>query len=698
MNTKKLLTPLLALVLVVAAFAVAPLADEGFWPFNGIPKAAIKAKYKFDVTDTWLNHLQLATVRFGGGTGSIVSPDGLVLTNHHIGLGTAQRLSTPEKDLVKNGFYAATRADELKVPGMSLRVLQSIEDVTAKVTSAVTPGMTASEAVAARQKAIQSLQGEAQTGVSREVVSLYAGAVHHLYTYKVYSDVRFVFIVEYQAGFFGGDPDNFSYPRYCMDVAMFRLYENDKPAPTPNYLKWSPTGTKEGDLVFTTGHPGTTYRLYTLAHFKYRRDSTLAFGIASNEMREAATRKWMALSAENARQATSDLFGIQNSLKNQRGQLTGLQDSAVIAKKEADETRVRAAIAKDPAKQKAFGDAWDVIEKALETARQLDAERNFVASASGLNSTLFQQARRIVRAAYSPAPTQGARGGGAPAAGGPPQGGGQRGGAAAALNVVREKINLTESLAFMQKFLGPNHEIVKLILGDKTPEARATELIEKTRITDPEIGALLRAGGRATVDVATDPMIVLARMLEARAQAVDKKYADEVTTVLAAEYPRVGAALMAVDGGKVSSDATGTLRLSYGTVKSYMEDGKKVPPYTYISGLYERSAQHNNENPFDLAPSWAAARSALDPKTPFDLVTTNDIVGGNSGSAMVDKKGELVGLIFDGNLPMLAGYYTYYESSNRAISVDSRLILEALRKVYKADALVAEIAAAGKKK
>jgi hypothetical protein len=699
MTPKRLLVPALALVLAVAVFVATPRADEGFWPYNGIPKAAIKAKFKFNVTDAWLSHLQLATVRFSGGTGSIISPDGLVLTNHHLGLGTAQRLSTPEKDLVKNGFYAATRADELKVPGMSLRVLQGIEDVTARVNAAIKPGMPAGEAVAARQKAIQSLQADGAAG-TREVVSLYAGAVYNLYTYKVYTDVRLAFIVEYQAGFFGGDPDNFGYPRYCMDVSMFRLYENDRPASTPNYLRWSPTGTKESDLVFTTGHPGTTYRLNTLAHFKYRRDSTLAFAIASNEMREAATKKWMASSAENARQSTSDLFSIQNSLKNQRGQLKGLQDPAVMAKKEADEKRILAALAKDPATQKEYADALATIEKSLETARQLDAARNFITNAAGLNSQLFTQARAIVRAAYNP-PAEGARAGqrGGQRGGGAPPAGGQRGGAAGQqVNVQREKINLAESLAFMQKFLGPNHEIVKLVLGDKTPDARATELIEKTRITDPEINALLRAGGRATVDVATDPMIALARALEPRAQEVEKRYAEEVTNVQSATYPTIGAAVLAVDGAKVSSDATGTLRLSYGTVKGYQEDGRKVPPYTYVPGLYERSAQHDNEKPYDLVPSWVAARSALDPKTPFDMVTTNDIVGGNSGSAMVDKKGELVGLVFDGNPPMLAGYYTYYEGSNRAISVDSRLILEALRKVYKAEALVTEIVGTAKKK
>ncbi len=298
----------------------------------------------------------------------------------------------------------------------------------------------------------------------------------------------------------------------------------------------------------------------------------------------------------------------------------------------------------------------------------------------------------MVQVAYNPQPAGGGRGGrGGGPAGAPPAGMGGRGGAAAAVNLQREKINLTESLAFMQKYLGADHAIVKRILGDKTPEARAAELVDKTRITDPEIRNLLQAGGKATIDASTDAMIVLARSLEPDAQAVTKKYNEEVVAVQTAAYPKIGAAQMLIDGNKVSSDATGTLRLSYGAVKGYMEDGKKVPPYTYIPGLYERSAQHNNQPPYDLAPRWVDAKAALNPKTAFNMVTTNDIVGGNSGSAMVDRKGELVGLVFDGNPPMLAGYYTYDEAANRCISVDSRLILEALRKVYKADALADEI-------
>jgi hypothetical protein len=693
MKTRRIVAPLLALAFALAAFAVTPRAEEGFWPYNSIPKAAIKAKYKFTVTDEWLNHLQLATVRFGGGTGSIVSPQGLVLTNHHIGLGTLQRLSTPQKDYVKDGFYAATLADELKVPNMTLSVLQSIEDVTAKVNASVAGAIKPEEITAARQKAIQALVGEPQPGVSKQVVALYAGAIYNLYTYKVYADVRLVFGVEYQTGFYGGDPDNFTYPRYNLDVSMFRLYENDKPAQTPNFLRWSPAGTKAAELVFTTGHPGATQRLNTVAHLKYRRDMALPFSVASNEMREGAIQKWAALNPENARQTTSELFGVQNSLKSQRGQLKGLQDAALMAKKEAAETRLRAELAKNPARQAELGDAWDVIEKSMTVAREIDAERNFITNAAGLNSTLFSQARTLVRAAYSPAPAEGR--GGRGGRGAAPEGTAGRGGAApAALNVARETLNLTESLAFMQKYLGANHAIVKRILGDKTPEARATELIKNTRITDPEIKALLQAGGKAAIDVSTDPMIVLARALEPDAQAVAKRYESEVTNVQAVAYPKIGQAVFAVDGAKAYPDATGTLRLSYGTVKGYREGTAMIPPYTDLAGIFARSAAHNAQSPYDLAPSWTAAKPTLDLKTPFDFVSTNDIVGGNSGSAVVNKKGELVGLIFDGNIQSLPGYFIYDEEINRAVSVDSRAIMEALRKIYKAQRLVDEMTAA----
>ncbi len=690
MNMKRLLVALPVCALALAAYTAVPRAEEGFWPYNNVPRAAIKKKYGFQITDAWLKHLQLATIKFRGGTGSIVSPDGLVLTNHHIALGSLQRLSTPEKDLVKDGFVALTRDQELKVPGLTLNVLQEIKDVTEEVNRGVTPGIKAADAVAARQKAIEAIQEESlkATGMQSEVVSLYAGAVYNLYRYKTYNDVRLVFGAEYQTGFYGGDPDNFTYPRFNLDVGLFRLYEDGKPASTPNYLRWSRAGSKEGELVFTTGHPGATQRLNTFAHLLYRRDVALPFSIARNAMREAAIKKWAALGPENARRAKGELFGVQNSLKNQRHQLKGLQDPALLAKKEAEEKRLREGLAKIPQKQQELGDAWQLIEQSLQAARQLDAERNFIVDAAGLNSQLFTLARSLVRPAYSPGKAsdepRGPRGGG-PAAGGRPGGGEPE------IDLEREKLNLTESLTFMVEQLGADHAITKRILSGATPAARAAELVGKTRLTDPEIRNLLRAGGRGAIDASTDPFIVLARSLEPDAQAIAKKYEEQVTTVQAAAYPKIGQAVFAVYGPSAYPDATGTLRLSYGTVKGYMENGRKVPPYTTIAGLYQRAAEHGNQPPYDLAPRWVEAKAALNLKTPLNLVTTNDIVGGNSGSAVVNRKGEVVGLIFDGNLQMLPGYFIYEESVNRAVSVDSRAILEALEKVYKATELVKEI-------
>jgi Peptidase S46 len=698
MKTRRLLVPVLALVLAAVAFTIVPRADEGFWPYNNIPRAAIKQKYHFDVTDAWLKHLQLATVQFGGGTGSVVSPDGLVLTNHHIGLGSLQAMSNATgKDYVKEGFYAPTYGDEWKVPNMTLQILQSIEDVTAKVNAAVTPGMTPQEAQAARQKVQDAIVSESNsaTGLQGRMVALYQGAVFNLYRYKVYNDVRLVFGVEYQTGFYGGDPDNFTYPRYCMDVSMFRLYENGKPAQTPDYLHFSPAGSKEGELIFTTGHPGSTYRLYTMAHLNFLRDVQIPYGIANLEMQERAIQKWSALSPENARQSVQRLFGIQNSLKSSRGQLKGLQDAAWMAKKQQAENALRAALAKDPARQKELGDAWDAIEKSVQAARELDIERNFIANASGLNSQLFTQARALVRAAYNP-PAEGAgrggrggRGGqGAPAGAAAPGG---RGAGQAQINTAQEKSNLTESLTFMKAQLPATSPILKRILGDKTPAERAAELIDHTRIQDPEIRTLLQAGGKATIDASTDPLIVLARSLEADAQAITKRYQDEVTTPRAVAYPKVAQAVFAVYGPNAYPDANSTLRLSYGTVKSYLEDGKKIPAYTNVAGIFQRSAQHNNEMPYTISQRWVDAKSALTAATPFNFVSTNDIVGGNSGSAVVNTKGEIVGLIFDGNIQSLPAYFYYDVAVNRAVSVDSRVITEALRKVYHADALADEI-------
>jgi len=692
MKPRESFTALLAILVSVLAFHAIPRADEGFWPYNSIPKAAIKQQYGFEVTDQWLAHLQLASVRFGGASGSIVSPDGLVLTNHHVGLGAISQLSTPEKDYVKNGFYAATREQELKVPGVELLVLQSIEDVTPKVNAAVKAGMSAADAFTARRAAMTAIEKESQaaTGLRSEAVTLYQGALYHLYRYKVYSDVRLVFAPEYQTAFYGGDPDNFTYPRFCLDMSVFRLYENGRPARTgDHYLKIATAGSKEGDLVFTSGHPGATQRLNTVAHLEYLRDTGLPTTIKTLERRHALLRKYAAQGAEQARQAQQELFGIENSLKSIRGQLRGLQDKDLMAKKTAAEKRLRDAIAGDPARQQAYGDAWDAVARARQAAKQYDLERNFTEGAVGLNTQLFGTARTIVRLVAES---------GKPDADRLPEFAEARRPVidrglftARPLYPAYEEAKLADSLAFMQEELGEASPIVKKILGDKTPEVRAAELLDRTRLGDIATRKQLVAGGQAAVDASTDPLIVLAKAIDPESRAIRKKVEDDVTSVERASYAKIAQAVFAIDGPRAYPDATSTLRLSYGAVKSYVENGQRIAPYTTFAGLYERAAQHKEQPPYDLAPRWVEKKAALDLATPLNVVTTNDIVGGNSGSSVVNTKGELVGLVFDGNIQSLPGYFIYDEPVNRAIAVDVRAVVEALRKAYDAGALADEM-------
>ncbi len=692
MTSRRVSAAILGGVLGIFALAAAPRADEGFWPYNNVPKAAIKQKYGFEVTDAWLQHLQLSSVKFGGASGSIVSPEGLVLTNHHVGLRAISQLSTPEHDYVKNGFYAATRDQELKVSGLELTVLRNIEDVTAKVNAAVKPSMSAAEAFVARRSAITAIEKEslASTGLRSEVVTLYQGALYHLYRYKVYSDVRLVFAVEYQTAFYGGDPDNFTYPRYCLDMSMFRLYEDGRPANTSDhYLRVSTRGTRGGELTFTSGHPGSTQRLNTVAHLEYLRDTGLPNRIKELERRQALLKKYGAQGAEQARQAQDELFGIENGLKSARGQVKGLRDAALMAGKAAAEKQLRAAVAADPALQKQYGDAWEAIDGARQAALRLDLERSYADQASGLNTQLFGVARNVVRLVAETAKPESERL--------PEFAEARRPIVERGLFTKRpiypdlEKAKLADSLAAMVTELGAEHPLTKKILGGRTPEARAAELIDGTKLADVKVRQDLVAGGQAAIDKCTDPLIVLAKAIDPEARAIRKKYEDEVTSVERASYAKIAQAVFATQPGAYP-DATGTLRLSYGAVKSYKEDdGRVIAPYTVFGGLYERSAQHQNQGPYELVGRWVEKKAALDLATPLDFVTTNDIVGGNSGSSVVNTKGELVGLIFDGNIQSLPGYFIYDEGVNRAVAVDSRAIVEGLRKVYGAGPLVDEM-------
>jgi hypothetical protein len=683
--------------LVVALFSLQTLqftarADEGMWPFNNVPRAEIKKRYGFDVTDEWLKKVQLASVRFNnGGSGSFVSPNGLVLTNYHIVEDIVNEVSTPEKDLAKEGFVARTAADEIKAPSLELNVLMSIEDVTARINGAIKPGMSDADAFAARRAQISSVEGESSkaTGLRSDVVTLYQGGQYNLYRYKKYTDVRLVFVPEFQAAFFGGDPDNFNFPRFNVDMALVRIYENNQPVHPASFFKWSNTGTKEGELVFVTGNPGSTARLNTVAHLEELRDTSIPIILRLLERREAMLKKYMGVGEEQTRQAQNELNSVQNSLKVYRGQLGGLKDEKLLAAKRVSEQALRKSIAANPEKQNMYGDAWDAIAKAHQNLPSYVRERRAFDQAAGFNTTTFGFARTLVRLAaenekpnaerlpeftdarraslelalYSPAP----------------------------IHDDFEKLKLADSLAFMIELLSADHPLVKQIMDGKTPEARANELIEGTKLKDVEFRKQLAAGGSKAIDSSTDPMIVLARTIDPKARELRKRFENEVTGVERANYAKIARARFETEGTKLYPDATFTLRLSYGAVKSYMENGKRVAPFTTLGGLYDRAAIFKSEFPYNLPPRWIEKKSSVNLSTPFNFVSTDDIIGGNSGSPTINQKGELVGLIFDGNIQSLVGNFMYDESVNRAISVDVRAMQEVLRKVFNANEIADEL-------
>jgi hypothetical protein len=691
MRIRKFLCALILALFSLQALNFTARADEGMWTFNNVPRAEIKKKYGFDVTDEWLKKVQLASVRFNsGGSGSFVSPNGLVLTNYHIVEDIVNEVSTPEKDLAKEGFVARTRAEEIKASSLELNVLMSIEDVTSRVNSAIKAGMSDAEAFTARRAEISAIEGESTkaTGLRSDVVTLYQGGQYNLYRYKKYTDVRLVFVPEFQAAFFGGDPDNFNFPRFNIDMALVRVYENDQPVHPPSFFKWS-SGAKENDLVFVIGNPGSTSRLDTVAHLEDLRDNAIPIVLRLLERREAMLKKYMAMGEEQNRRAQNELNSVQNSLKVYRGQIAGLKDKALMDRKMKDEATLRKSIAANPDRQKMYGDAWDSIAKAHQAYPSYIRERRIFDQAGGFNTALFGFARTLVRLAaesakpnperlpeftdarraslelalYSPAP----------------------------IHDDFEKLKLADSLGFMVELLGADNALVKQILNGKTPEARANELIDGTKLKDVAFRKELAAGGSRAIEASTDPMIVLARTIDSRGRELRKRFESEVTGVERTNYSKIARAKFDTEGTKLYPDATFTLRLSYGAVKGYTENGKKVAPFTTLGGLYDRVAGFKAEFPYNLPPRWMEKKSAVNLNTQFNFVSTNDIIGGNSGSPTINKEGELVGLIFDGNIQSLVGDFIYDESVNRAISVDVRAMQEVLRKVFDANEIADEL-------
>jgi hypothetical protein len=685
---------LCALIVALFTFQTIPVAalDEGMWTFNNVPREDIKQKYGFEVTDDWLRKVQLASVRFNnGGSGSFVSSNGLVLTNYHIVEDIVGERSTASKDYAKEGFVARTQAEEMKAEGLELNQLISIEDVTARVNGAVKDGMSAAEANAARRAQISAIETESTTatGLRSDVVTLYQGGQYSLYRYKKYTDVRLVFVPEFQAAFFGGDPDNFNFPRFNIDMALVRVYENDQPVKVENYFKWSKTGAKDGELVFVTGHPGTTQRLNTVAHLESLRDVTIPLLLRMLESRRVALKQYMAQGEEQTRRAQNELNSIENSIKVYKGQVAGLKDAKLMAKKRQAEQALRNSIAADPRKKQEYGGAWEAIAKGRKDLAEYDRDRRFLDLAAGFNTPLFGYARTLVRLAVENEKPDAQRL--------PEYMNTRRGALEAALYSTApiyddfEKMKLANSLAFMQSEYGPNHPLVKKVLKGKAPEARAAELIDKTKLKDVEYRKQVAIAGVRMTDSGDDPMIDLARDIDKEARAVRKRYEEEVVAVERANYAKIAHALFEEQGTKLYPDATFTLRLSYGAVKGYRENGKFVPPFTTLGGLYARSNKFHHAFPYNLPPRWLSMRAAINPKTPFNFVSTNDIIGGNSGSPTINKNAELVGLIFDGNIQSLVGNFEYDESVNRSISVDVRAMLEVLRKVFKADAIANEL-------
>lgn len=675
---------------LLGMLAVSSFADEGMWLFSDPPRGLIKWRYAFDVTDDWLAHLQKSSVRFNsGGSGSFASADGLVITNQHVGADMLQKISTKERDFVKNGYLATSLGDELKAPDLELNVLMSMEDVTDRVNASVVAGSSDESAYLARRAAIAQIEKESQdkTGFRSEVVTLFQGGKYHLYRFKRYTDVRLVFAPERQVAFFGGDPDNFEFPRYDLDVCFFRAYEDGKPAITPDYLTWSHSGLKDGELVFVSGHPGHTSRLLTMAELEYARDVAVPRRLQELYRTEVALSAFSGRSRENARRAKENLFGVQNSRKALEGRLGGLLDTELMGGKALAENNLRKGIiAREELRQ--ADKAFERIAAAQEVIAKNDDDFLLLEGGDAVNSELFGIARTLVRAAAERSKPNGER----------LEEYADANRESLELDLFSdrpiyedlEELTLAKSLTYLMGKVGGESPKLKVYGLNQSPAARARELVRGTKVGDVAYRRKLYEGGQAAIEASDDPLIKLAIVLDGPARSV-RQVIETQEEVKRQAHAQIASARFVLEGASGYPDATFTLRLAFGTVKGVLENGDAVPPFTTFAGLFERAAEQENRPPFDLPAAWVSAKGKLNLSTPLNFISTADITGGNSGSPVVNRKGEFVGIIFDGNLASLALEYAYEERRARAVSVDVRGILEALKVVYRAKELAKEL-------
>jgi len=680
---------ILAALIVLMAPGLIRARDEGMWTFDNLPLKLLKEKYGFTPTQQWLDHVRLSSVRFNdGGSGSFVSANGLVLTNHHVASGQLQKVSSAKKDYLKDGFYAATRAAEMKCADLELNVLVSMENVTERIRGAAKPGMNDQQALDARDAESAKIEKENldKTGLRSDIVTLYAGGEYWVYRYKKYTDVRLVFAPEQQTAFFGGDPDNFTYPRYDLDMALVRVYENNRPIQSTHFLKWSAKGVAADELVFVSGHPGSTDRLRTVAQLEFLRDILYPISLQTLERRLTALRAYAAKGAEQERQTKDFVFGLENSLKALTGEAAGLADAAIFEKKRREEQEFRGIIDKNNEWKAAYGSAWDDIARANQRARVIYPQSRFRllrgSNLAGLASTIVRYAQEIAKPdaerlpgfhdsqleslklnLLSPAPQY----------------------------PDRDIPVLADALRQSQEALGNDDPFIKAALKGKTPEEVARTVLSGTKLADPAFRKSLVTGGAAAVSASTDPLIVLARDVEPIIRETEKAFEAEVESIEASAGEKLGRARFAAYGKSAYPDATFTLRLTFGTVRGYPMNGTVAPPVTTFYGLFDRSSSFGGKPPFNLAAKVAAARPRVTLSTPLNFVADCDIIGGNSGSPVINRQGELVGLIFDGNIESLIGNVVYDGARNRAVAVHSAGMMEALRKIYGATALANEL-------